>query len=175
MDETYMKNSHWPEGQFTLVFQRWYMAPYDSLHCPALIEITWEHEELSFHLDPSLLHSAPRARRQRGSASGSTPTQTEEWVPRPCWGSSPSVLFFSFTISAAFSSPYPDGATGLSAVHRRQLQDRFERYSYTLSLRLCCSYSSSSSLSRTHLRLGAWRLGILPIFALFPNFVFGFI
>ena len=53
---------------------------------PALIEITGEHEEIGFHPDPSLLHTAPCSRRQRGSASGSAPTQTEDKFIDPAGG-----------------------------------------------------------------------------------------
>jgi len=54
------------------------MAPYDSVTLPCAYRITGEHEELGFHPDPSLLHSAPRTMKHRGSASGSAPTQTED-------------------------------------------------------------------------------------------------
>jgi len=72
---------------------------------PALTEITGEHEEIGFHPDPSLLHAAPRTRRQRVSASGSAPTQTEDEFIDPAGG--PKVGSSSSALPYQLPSPPP--------------------------------------------------------------------
>ncbi|KAG7640690.1 hypothetical protein ISN44_As02g006070 [Arabidopsis suecica] len=75
------------------------------LPCPTLTEITGEHEEIGFHYDPSRLHSAPCSRRQRGSASGSAPTQTEDEFIDPVGG--PRVGSSSLALPYELPSPTP--------------------------------------------------------------------
>ena len=72
---------------------------------PALTENTGEHEEIGFHPDPSLLHAAPRTRRQRGSAAGSAPTQTEDEFIDPAGG--PRVGSSSSALPYQLPSPPP--------------------------------------------------------------------
>ncbi|KAG7529619.1 Ribonuclease H-like superfamily [Arabidopsis suecica] len=93
---------------FGVVFaHHWFLSRTSPLRlpCPALSEIIGEHEEISFHLDPSLLHFAPRSRRQRGSASGSAPTQTEDKFIDPAGG--PRVGSSSSALPYHLPSPPP--------------------------------------------------------------------
>ena len=61
MDETYLKNSHWLKGNLLWCVRDDTWQHMIQLPCPALTEITREHE-VGFHTDPYLLHSAPGRR-----------------------------------------------------------------------------------------------------------------
>jgi len=105
MDETYLKNSHWLKGNLLWCFRDDTGQHMIQLPHLALTEIIGEHEEIGFHQDPSLLHAAPRTRRQRGSALGSAPTQTEEEFIDPTGG--PRVGSSSSALPYQLPSPPP--------------------------------------------------------------------
>jgi len=143
------------------VLQRRYRAAYDSVTSPC----TYKDYRRAWgdRLSSRSFSSACRTMHQatEGLSFRMCTYIDRRRVHWPCWGSKSWIFLVRSSISAAFSSTHPDGATGLWAVRRRQFQERLERHSYTFSLRLCCSHSSSSSLSRTHLWLRAWGLAIL--------------
>ncbi|KAG7610777.1 Ribonuclease H-like superfamily [Arabidopsis suecica] len=105
MDETYLKNSHRLKGNLLWCFRDDRGQHMIQLPRPALTENTGEHEEIAFHPDPSLLHAAPRTRRQRGSAAGSAPTQTEDEFIDPAGG--PRVGSSSSALPYQLPSPPP--------------------------------------------------------------------
>jgi len=105
MDETYLKNSHWLKGNLLWCFKDDTWQHMIQLPRPAHTKITGEHEEIGFHPDPSLLHAAPRTRRQRGSASRSAPTQTEDEFIDP--GGGPRVGSSSSALPYQVPSPPP--------------------------------------------------------------------
>jgi len=105
MDEAYRKNSHSLKGNLMWCFRDDTCQHMIRLPRPALTEITGEHEEIGFHPDPSLLHAKPRTRRQRVSASGSAPTQTEDEFIDPAGG--PKVGSSSSALPYQLPSPPP--------------------------------------------------------------------